>query len=67
MPFYIKERHNPQLGTYFVGCGKLLVKHAKKMESSLYGFNTMHRYESEQEYNFRLEELIDAGERVQRS
>ena len=35
--FYVKERFNPQLGTYFVYEGKLSIKEAKKYEKPLYG------------------------------
>lgn len=62
--YWIKERCNPQLGTYYVPCGNLPVKKAKRMESSLYGCNTMLRFESEEAYNVELDRLKSAGERV---
>ncbi len=65
MPFWIKERDNPQLGKYFVACGEMSVSEAKKRNGSLYGSNTMHEFESHDLYRKRLQELHDAGERVQ--
>lgn len=64
MPFYIKERYNPQTGTYFVACGKMKVKDAKSMGRSLYGSNEMHRFDNEADYKDRLRELRESGERV---
>jgi hypothetical protein len=65
MKYWIKERRNPQLGTYWVGCGPLAAKEAKKRESSIYGFNVMHGYDTETAYLSRLSELRRNGERVQ--
>lgn len=63
--FYIKERFNPQLGTYWVACGQLSKTKARKMEGSLYGSNLMHGYDTEQEYKTRLTNLKLDGEKVQ--
>lgn len=65
MKFWIKERHNPQLGTYWVACGKMSKADARKCERPLYGFNIMHAFDSEEAYNARLDELRKAKERVQ--
>ncbi len=65
MKFWIKERENPQLGTYFVLCGKLSKKDAKAREGSIYGFNTMHSFDTEDAYKSRIAELKKAGERIQ--
>jgi len=65
MPYWIKERRNPQTGTYYRACGKLPVKEGKLMASSLYGSNTMHRFESEAEYETEVARLKTAGERIQ--
>lgn len=35
MKFYIKERHNPQLGVYYKAEGKLSKKRAKEKEEAL--------------------------------
>ena len=64
MPFWIKERSNPQLGTYFVACGKMKVKDAKSAGGSLYGSSEMHRFNNEVDYEKRLRELKESGERV---
>jgi len=64
-PYWIKERQNPQLGVYYVGCGQISVTKAKKYEKPLYGHNVMHRFASEQEYNARIAELRDKGLMVQ--
>jgi hypothetical protein len=63
--FWIKERHNPQSGMYYVACGQLPQKRAKKMEQSLYGWNFMQGFSSEEAYKARLEQLRKKGERVQ--
>jgi len=63
--WYLKERMNPQLGTYWVRCGRLSKTAARKMEYSLYGDNIMHPFESESDYNDRISELEKDGERVQ--
>lgn len=65
MKYYIKERDHPQLGTYFVACGKMSKKDAKREENQLYGYNTMHAYDTEEAYNARLVELKASGERCQ--
>jgi hypothetical protein len=62
--FWIKERYNPQLGTYFVACGQLSKTAARKMEKSTYGDNTMHEYKTEQEYKKALDDLRASGASV---
>ena len=63
--WWIKERDNPQLGTYWVACGQLSKTAARRMEGSLYGMNIMHGYDTEEAYNARLSELRKSRERVQ--
>ena len=55
--YWIKERHNPQLGTYYTPMGEMSVKDAAKHERSLYGFNVMLRYKTKTEYDARVKEL----------
>lgn len=62
--FYIKQRENPQLGTYFVPQGQLSKAEARSMEKSLYGFNIMLPFDSEDDYNAELARLRAAGENV---
>jgi hypothetical protein len=62
--FWIKERDNPQLGTYFVPCGQLSKPAAKKHENSSYGSNIMHCFDDEQSYNAKIKQLRESGERV---
>lgn len=64
MKFWIKERENPQLGTYYVPCGQLSAREAKRKENSLYGMNIMHGFDTEAEYNARLAKLRANGENV---
>lgn len=64
-PYWIKERQNPQLGTYFILCGQMSVKSAHAQTSSLYGTNTMRRFDTEAAYHAEVENLRKAGERVQ--
>ena len=62
--YWIKERHNPQLGTYYTAYGRLPFKEAMAHEKSIYGSNTMHKYATEDEYLNALVALRDRGERV---
>ncbi len=65
-PYWIKERHNPQLGTYYVACGQLSRTAASKMMGkSLYGYNTMQAFTTESEYKKALDSLKAEGHMVQ--
>lgn len=61
--FWIKERHNPQLGVYYVAQGQMSKSEAKKHEGSIYGSNYMISFDTEEQYNARIKELRDAGEK----
>jgi hypothetical protein len=65
MNYYIKERYNPQTGTYFVAMGQLSARDARGHCESLYGSNTMHAFATKEEYETRLAQLRDGGEKVQ--
>jgi hypothetical protein len=60
-PFWIKERYNPQLGTYYVACGQLSKTAAKKHLRPIYGNNIMHSFRTEESYKRRIAELEKAG------
>ena len=62
--YWIKQRFNPQLGVYYVACGQISVREAKRLERTLYGDNVMLRFSSEDEYNKKLSELRDSGEKI---
>ncbi len=62
--YWIKERQNPQLGTYFVGEGMLSAAAARRMENTLYGTNIMRSYDTEGAYRAELQRLRDCGENV---
>lgn len=62
--FYIKERHNPQLGTYYTACGQMTAKEAKSYVPSLYGHNFMHSYDSDEEYQEAIRKLKAEGHEV---
>lgn len=62
--YWIKARHNPQLGTYYTACGQLSKKDAKAMTKPLYGHNDMLEFATEAEYTAKLAELKTQGERV---
>ncbi len=47
--FCIKERQNPQLGTYFVQMGWLSQKEIKACEKAIYGRNIVHSFKTEAE------------------
>lgn len=52
--YWIKKRHNPQLGVYWTACGQLSKTAAKKHERTLYGTNYMHSLETEEQYKAEL-------------
>jgi len=62
--FWIKERHNPQTGIYYVACGQLTKNDARKNEKSLYGENIMHPFDTEEDYKKKISELQKSGERI---
>lgn len=64
-PFWIKERHNPQTGVYYVALGQMSKTAAKGYKSTLYGENVMLRFETETEYQAKLAQLKNEGECVQ--
>lgn len=49
--WYIKERHNPQLGIYYIKLGNISAREASQYGDSLYGNNYILKFESESEYN----------------
>jgi hypothetical protein len=63
--YYIKERINPQLGTYYVACGQMSKAAARRSENPLYGENIMHSFETESAYLARIQELKRLGEKFQ--
>ncbi len=64
-PWWIKQRNNPQLGTYYVPCGQMSKTAAKGYEdSSLYGYNTMIPFDSEKKYQDELTKLRNSGNKV---
>ena len=62
LKYWIKERYNPQLGTYFYYCGQLSNTEAMSMETpktglfltALYGSNIMHSYDTKEEADAAL-------------
>lgn len=62
--YYIKERHNPQLGTYYVRCGQMTKKEAKQHTTPGYGYNVMMEYKTEEEYQEAINTLVEKGERI---
>ena len=62
--WYIKERHNPQLGVFYVAMGQLSKTEAKKYEKPVYGCNYMLPFDTEAEYNAKIQSLKEQGERV---
>jgi len=61
--WYIKERHNPQLGVYYVAKGQLTKKEAKEYENAKYGENTMLSFETQAEYDAKIRALKVQGAR----
>ncbi len=63
--YWIKERHNPQTGVYYVAMGQMSKSTAKRCEKPLYGSNNMLQFDTEEEYKAELERLRQSGERIQ--
>jgi len=60
--FYIKERHNPQFKEpYYVPCGQITAKEAKKNGSPLYGDNYMLKFATKKEYEAEINKLKASG------
>ena len=60
--FYIGRRDNPQLSKpYYKAYGKLSKKEIEDKENCLYGSMTLISYETEIEYNNKLNELKNNG------
>ena len=60
-PYWIKERHNPQLGIYYTALGQLSKTAARRHESPRYGENIMLRFDTEEEYQAELNRLRKEG------
>ena len=60
-PWWVKERHNPQLGRYYVACGQMSKTAARKHENCKYGYNIMRPFDTEKEYNVYLDYLRESG------
>ena len=65
LKYWLKERHNPQTGVYYVKMGQMTKKAAKEYEDTLYGYNIMQPFDTEQQYIERISDLEKQGERVQ--
>ena len=60
--FYLKRRDNTQLiEPYYVKCGQITKKEAKKIEKAIYGENTMIAFDTEEQYNEEIKGLIKLG------
>lgn len=62
--WYLMERDNPQLGTYWVAKGPFTKADAPGKSKSVYGGVTYHAFDTEEEYNAKIAELKANGERV---
>ncbi len=62
--WWVRERHNPQLGVYWTGMGQLSKAEAKRVENTMYGDNYMHGHATEEAYKAHLDRLVSAGEKV---
>jgi len=59
--YWIKERNNPQIGVYYVACGQMSISAARKLEQALYGDNVMLKFDTETDYQAKLNELQRNG------
>ena len=66
LKYYIKQRYNPQLGTYYIKYGQITKEEAKNAEDRcVYGSNKMLKFNTEKEYLSKIDELKKSGESVQ--
>jgi len=65
MKWYIMERHNPQLGVYYIVKGQMSKRLAKEAERAIYGDNYMLTFDTAEEYNTKIAELKAQGKSVQ--
>lgn len=63
--WWIKRRDNPQIGTYYVPEGQLSKTEARRHERPLYGSNTMLGFDNESAYLAKIDQLKNAGEKLQ--
>jgi hypothetical protein len=66
MKFYIKERNNPQFSKpYYVAKGQMTKKASNRLIETVYGYNTLLSFDSEEEYLKAIDNLKETGFRVQ--
>ena len=63
--YWLRERHNPQLGTYYVAHGKITLQEAREYAIPLYGTNKMHKFRTKEAYEAEIEMLKSQGKRVE--
>lgn len=62
--YWIKERHNPQLGVYYVPMGQMTDRDARRSEDAIYGHNFMHEFSTKNDYYAEIQRLKDSHESV---
>ena len=65
LKYWIKQRLNPQIGTYYIGMGQMTIAKAKTQEQALYGTNIMLKFDTEEDYEKKIKELKAAKENIQ--
>ena len=61
--WYIKKRHNPQFSKpYYRALGNISKLEAGRHESTLYGCNTLLRFDNEEDYKAALVRLLSEDE-----
>ena len=65
--YWINERHNPQIGIYYIAYGRISTAEAKKKEQSIYGQNYLHKFNTKKEYLFKIKEIEQTGVRIKRA
>lgn len=63
--YYVTERHNPQLGVYYIANGRMSKTDANAKTNTVYGRNYIHSYATEKEYKTAIINLQLEGSRVQ--
>ena len=62
--WYIMERHNPQLGVYYVAKGQMPKAEAKQYERPIYGHNYMLAFPTKEAYSAKIAELRNSGQAI---
>ena len=64
LSYWIKERHNPQIGVYYTALGQISKAEARRHTKPLYGANIRLEFQDKESYEKKIKELKRAGCRI---